>query len=248
MGNMGLSMASNLAKNGFEVKGYDLSEKSLEKAEKMGITPCTTIKDVASDVDYIVSSLPRTQDVEEVLYKDGGIFESANKGTCIVDTSTISPIAVKDFSNDAKKKEMIFCDSPMSGGVMGAANGTLTFMVGSQNSEDFEHAKIVLLGMGKNIFHCGLPGTGEIAKISNNMILGIQMVAVSEGLAMGEKLGIDPKVLSNILQVSTSNCWAVGATNPRPGVMEGSPASNNYQGGFQLALMRKDLSLALECA
>ena len=131
---------------------------------------------------------------------------------------------------------------------MGAANGTLTFMVGSQSAEDFETAKVVLGGMGKNIFNCGPPGTGQIAKITNNMILGIQMCAVSEGLAMGEKLGIEPKILSDILQVSTSNCWAVGATNPRPGVVEGSPSSNNYQGGFQVGLIRKDLALALECA
>lgn len=120
----------------------------------------TSVKDVSSDVNFVVSSLPMTQHVEEVLYQEGGIFESANEGTCIVDTSTISPIAVKEFNADAKKKGMIFCDTPMSGGVMGAANGTLTFMVGNSSDEDFEKASIVLGGMGKNIFNCGPPGSG----------------------------------------------------------------------------------------
>lgn len=120
----------------------------------------TTVKDVSSDVDFVVSSLPMTQHVEEVLYQDGGIFESASEGTCIVDTSTISPIAVKEFNADAKKKGLVFCDTPMSGGVMGAANGTLTFMVGNSSDEDFEKASIVLKGMGKNIFNCGPPGSG----------------------------------------------------------------------------------------
>lgn len=127
---------------------------------------------------------------------------------------------------------MRFLDTPMSGGVMGAENGTLTFMVGAETLEDFNHGSIVLEGMGKNIFHCGGPGTGEIAKIANNLILGIQMIAVSEGMVLGEKLGIDPKVLMNILSVSTSSCWAIKAANPRPGNIENSPASKNYQGGF----------------
>ena len=143
---------------------------------------------------------------------------------------------------------MNYIDAPMSGGVGGALNGTLTFMVGASNNDDYEKAKIVLEGMGKKFFHCGGPGTGEIAKLSNNLILGIQMIAASEGMVLGEKLGIDPKVLCEILSVSTANCWAVSAHNPRPGNIENSPASKNYEGGFQTALMRKDLALALSCA
>ncbi len=127
---------------------------------------------------------------------------------------------------------MIFCDSPMSGGIMGATNGSLTFMVGSQNKEDYENAKIVLEGMGKRVFHCGGPGTGETAKLANNLILGIQMIATSEGMILGEKLGIDPKVLMEILSASTANNWCINSNNPRPGNIEGSPASKNYEGGF----------------
>lgn len=115
---------------------------------------------------------------------------------------------------------------------MGATKGTLTFMVGSQNKEDYEYAKTVLEGMGKKVFHCGGPGTGEIAKLANNLILGIQMIATSEGMILGEKLGIDPKVLMEILSVSTAKNWCIDTTNPRPGNIEDSPASRNYEGGF----------------
>lgn len=131
---------------------------------------------------------------------------------------------------------------------MGAQAGTLTFMVGAPTEQDFEKASVVLAGMGKKFFHCGEIGTGEIAKICNNMILGIQMVAVAEGMSLGSKLGIDSKTLGEILQVSTSSCWATNSTNPVPGVVEGSPASRGYSGGFQVGLIRKDMTLALDLA
>jgi 3-hydroxyisobutyrate dehydrogenase len=194
-----------------------------------------------------VTSVPATKDVESLLKDPDGIFKNAKKGTYILDTSTISPIASKEFASDAKKKELIFIDTPMSGGITGAQAGTLTFMVGC-DKEHFEAAKELLLGMGKNVFHCGGSGTGEIAKICNNLILGINMIATSEGLSLGEKLGIDPKVLSNILSVSTGRSWCVDTYNPRPGVLENVPASRDYNGGFQVSLIRKDLSIALEAA
>lgn len=182
-------------------------------------------------MDYIVTSVPATKDVEELLKSPDGIFKNAKKGTYIVDTSTISPMASKDFAADAKKKDFIFVDSPMSGGIPGAINGTLTFMVGC-DKEHFDNVKTVLLGMGKNVFHCGGPGTGEIAKICNNLILGINMIALSEGLSLGEKLGIDTKVLSSIISVSTGRSWCVDSYNPRPGIMENVPSSRDYNGGF----------------
>jgi 3-hydroxyisobutyrate dehydrogenase len=135
----------------------------------------------------------------------------------------------------------------MSGGIMGAQNGTLTFMVGS-DKDQFDHIETVLKGMGQNVFHCGAPGTGGIAKICNNMILGIHMCAAAEGISLGEKLGIDPKTLTDILSVSTSSCWSIKTANPRPGVLEGAPSSRDYNGGFQTALMRKDISIAMEAA
>ena len=214
---------------------------------KQGIDPCTSVKAAVADVDYVVTSLPRTTDVEHVLLSEDGIFASAKQGTFICDSSTISPIAAKEFSAKARENLMTYCDAPMSGGTVGAAAGTLTFMVGAHGEEDFEKAKVVLSGMGKNIIHCGDPGTGEIAKLSNNLILAIQMIAVSEGIALGERLGIDPKKLQEILSKATASCWANNVGCPRPGVLENSPSSRNYDGGFQAQLMRKDLSLALEC-
>jgi len=191
--------------------------------------------------------VPATKDVEQLLEGADGIFKNAKKGTYIVDTSTISPLASKEFAAEAKKKDLIFVDSPMSGGITGAQAGTLTFMVGCEK-DHFEAVKHVLLGMGKNVFHCGGPGTGEIAKVCNNLILGINMIATAEGLSLGEKLGIDPKVLSSIISVSTGRSWCVDTYNPRPGVLENVPASRDYNGGFQVSLIRKDLSIALEAA
>jgi 3-hydroxyisobutyrate dehydrogenase len=187
---------------------------------------------VSKNVDYIISSLPKTEHVDQVLNMDDGVFANADPNTMILDTSTISPIAAKEFYAKAKKNNVIFIDSPMSGGIMGAQNATLTFMVGETENDDFKRASHVLKGMGKKIFPCGGPGTGQIAKIVNNMILGINMVAACEGMAMGEKLGIDPKVLCDILSVCTANSWIIDTTNPRPGNKPNAPASNNYNGGF----------------
>ena len=136
----------------------------------------------------------------------------------------------------------------MSGGIMGAQNGTLTFMVGTGDQKEFDHASLVLNGMGKKLFMCGGPGAGAIAKIVNNMILGVQMVAASEGMVLGEKLGIDPKILMDILSVSTSSCWSIHTANPRPNNIPTAPASKNYEGGFQVGLIKKDLALALDIA
>ena len=194
-----------------------------------------------------MTSVPATQDVEDLLKSENGIFKHAAKGTYILDTSTISPIASKKFAQDARKKDLYFVDTPMSGGITGAQAGTLTFMVGCEK-EQFETVKTVLMGMGKNVFYCGGPGTGEIAKICNNLILGISMIATSEGLSLGEKLGIDPKVLSSIISVSTGRNWCIDTYNPRPGVMENVPSSKDYNGGFQVSLIRKDLAIALEAA
>lgn len=141
-----------------------------------------------------MTCLPATAHVESVLHGDGGILKNANKGTTILDVSTIAPTGSVKFYNDAKAVGMTFLDTPMSGGVMGAEKGTLTFMIGGTDAE-FTKSKELLTGMGKNFFHCGKPGTGSIAKLTNNLILGINMVAASEGMAIGEKLGIDAKVL-----------------------------------------------------
>jgi len=203
----------------------------LKSAETVGIKPVKSVGEAAQDADFIVISVPGTKDVEECLKNPGGIFDVAKKGAFIIDCSTISPNASKDFGAEAKKKGFIFADSPMSGGIGGAQAGTLTFMVGCEK-EHFDHIKEFMLNMGKNVYHCGPVGTGEIAKICNNMILGVSMIAISEGLSLGENLGIDPKVLLSILSTSTGRCWSIDTYNPRPGVLENVPASRDYNGGF----------------
>lgn len=247
LGNMGLPMATNLKKAGFQVHGFDIGDKQKKDAAEAGIHVKNSIKECVADVDFIVTALPKTEHVHQALMGEGGIFESAKKGTMICDTSTINPAASAEFNAVAAEKGFIFLDTPMSGGITGAHAGTLTFMVGGETAH-FEQAKEVLAGMGKNFFHCGKPGSGEIAKLVNNLILGITMVGVSEGLAIGEKLGMDPKILSSICAVSTSRSWCIDTYNPRPGILPNVPSSRQYEGGFQVSLIKKDLALALEAA
>jgi len=247
MGNMGLPMTDNLRKAGFEVIGYDISDNVVKAANERGTKMAGSIKEAVSDVDFVVTCLPKTDSVETVLKMEGGIFEHAKKGTTICDVSTIAPVASAAFHDEAKEKGLVFLDTPMSGGITGAINGTLTFMVGGSDQE-FEKSKEVLKGMGTNFFHCGKPGNGEIAKLCNNLMLGINMISTCEGLAIGAKLGMDPKVLFEICSVSTSRSWPMDTYNPVPGNTPASPANRNWDGGFMVKLVKKDLALALEAA
>merc|ERR1711957_71433 len=214
LGNMGLPMALNLQKAGFEVKAYDISPESLERAAAAGITNVSDCyKSTAQDVEYIVTALPVTAHVDETPHREGGIFEVANKGTFICDASTISPDASVRFGATAKENGMTFLDTPMSGGINGAIGGVLTFMVGG-TEDDMKSVTPMLKGMGKNIFHCGPTGTGGVAKLTNNLILGISMVATAEAMALGEKLGADPKVLTAIWAVSSARCHSVDVSSP----------------------------------
>jgi len=165
----------------------------------------------------------------------------------ICDTSTISPVASAEFAADAEKVGLTFMDTPMSGGTAGAINATLCFMVGGKQS-DFEKAKVLLKPMGANYIYCGGPGMGETAKLTNNLILGINMVAAAEGFAIGEKLGMDPKILTEIISVSSARSFTFDVFHPRPDMVPTSPSSRNYENGFQASLIKKDMILALEAA
>ena len=189
--------------------------------------------------------LPNTDHVQEARMSDDGIYANAKKGAIIVDSSTISPIAAAEMGT--ADNDFVIADAPVSGGVPGAEAGTLTFMVGS-NPKEFDSIKAFLDSMGGNIFNCGVHGAGQTAKICNNLCLGLHMIAVSEGISLGEKLGMDPKILSDILSVSTGRCWSVDSYNPRPGIMENVPSSRNYSGGFGVSLIRKDLGISLDAA
>jgi 3-hydroxyisobutyrate dehydrogenase len=178
---------------------------------------------------------------------EDGVLAGIRPGTPTVDCSTIDPQTARDVSKAAAAKGVDMGDAPVSGGTGGAAAGTLTFMVGA-STELFASLKPVLEQMGRNIVHCGEVGTGQIAKICNNLLLGISMIGVSEAMALGNALGIDTKVLAGIINSSTGRCWSSDTYNPWPGIIETAPASRGYTGGFGAELMLKDLGLATEAA
>lgn len=247
LGAMGHPMALNCKKGGHNVKAFDIMPDSRTKAAESGLTVVDSIAEACEGSDYIALSLPATAQVEEVLKADGGVFQSAKEGTYICDTSTINPQASAEFAKAASKHGLTFMDTPMSGGTAGAINATLCFMVGGKE-EDFEKVKPVLLPMGANFIHCGGPGMGEVAKLTNNLILGINMVAAAEGFAIGEKLGMDPKTLTKIISVSSARSFTFDVFHPRPDMVETSPSSRNYENGFASSLIKKDMVLALEAA
>ncbi|WP_256937038.1 3-hydroxyisobutyrate dehydrogenase, partial [Vibrio parahaemolyticus] len=197
--------------------------------------------------NVVVTMLPASQHVQSVYLGRDGILDSVESGTLLIDSSTIDPATARLVGEKAQQLGISFVDAPVSGGVAGAAAGTLTFIVGG-SQENFVQAKAVLSHMGKNIFHAGDAGAGQVAKICNNMMLGILMSGTCEALNLGMENGLDPKVLSDIMLQSSGRNWALELYNPCPGVMENTPASNGYQGGFMSQLMAKDLGLAMEAA
>lgn len=247
LGNMGGPMAINLVKAGHEVTVFDLVPAAVESVVAEGASAAASAEDAAKDKDFVVSMLPANKHVEG-LYVDGaGLLDIVDKNTVIIDSSTIAPESARRVSEEAAKRGIAMVDAPVSGGVGGAKAGTLSFIVGG-TAEAFELVKPVLEAMGKNIFHAGDAGAGQVAKICNNMMLGILMAGTTEAIGLGVKNGLDPAVLSDIMSKSSGNNWALQVYNPYPGVMEGAPASNGYQGGFMVDLMAKDLGLAFDAA
>ena len=246
LGNMGGPMAANLAKAGHSVKAFDLSPQALEQAASQGCQIADSAQQAASGVDFVISMLPAGKHVEG-LYVSGDqpLFDQLDSSTLVIDCSTIDADTARSVAAAGAEKGVGFIDAPVSGGVGGAQAGTLTFIVGGTDAQ-FQQAKPILESMGKNIFHAGDHGAGQIAKVCNNMLLGILMSGTCEALNMGVKNGLDPKVLSDIMKQSSGNNWALQVYNPFPGVMEGVPASRDYQGGFQVDLMFKDLGLAMD--
>lgn len=244
LGNMGLPMAHHLIKSGKKVAGFDANNQVTENFRKNGGCNFQTLESAAKESDCIITMLPNANIVNSVWSE---AFNFANKGTFFIDSSTISPIDAKNFCTEGENKGFICADAPVSGGVMGATNATLSFMVGTKK-ENFEKIEGYLSPMGKKIFNCGEHSSGQIAKICNNLCLGITMAGLSESLALGTKLGADQKVLSEIMGVSTARCWSLDSYNPIPGVMENTPSSRNYENGFSMELITKDLNIALDCA
>lgn len=247
LGNMGNPMARNLVKNGHAVKGYDVVPALLDKAASQGIARATSVGDCVAGSDVVITMLPSSPHVRSVYGGESGVLAHAKPGMLLVDSSTIDPLTAREVAFDARAKGVAMVDAPVSGGTAGAEAGTLTFMVGGE-AKDFEAARPVLSAMGKNIVHCGGIGNGQVAKICNNMMLAIEMIATSEGMTLAAKLGMDPKVFAGIVNTSSGRCWSSDTYNPYPGVLESAPASRGYTGGFGADLMLKDLTLVTEAA
>ncbi len=247
LGNMGLPMAINLLKGGFEVYGFDLNDEALKTLEKNGGIVNKTREEVLPNCEAIVTMLPNGSIVKNVYINEGSVFNLVKAGTLLIDCSTISAEDAKSVSSIAAEKKLRMIDAPVSGGVAGATAGTLTFICGGE-SEHVDAARTILEKMGRNIYHAGESGAGQVAKICNNMLLAIHMIGTAEALNLGMKHGLDPKVLSEIMKVSSGDNWSLQKYNPVPGVMENTPSSNNYVGGFGSVLMTKDLNLGQEAA
>ncbi|MEG0860700.1 MAG: 3-hydroxyisobutyrate dehydrogenase [Pseudomonas sp.] len=247
LGNMGAPMARNLIKAGHQLNLFDLNKTVLAELAELGGQISSSPRDAAQQSELVITMLPAAAHVRGVYLNEDGVLAGVRAGTPVVDCSTIDPQTARDVAAAAAKQGVDLADAPVSGGTGGAAAGTLTFMVGASD-ELFTTLQPVLAQMGRNIVHCGAIGTGQIAKICNNLLLGISMIGVSEAMALGNALGIDTKVLAGIINSSTGRCWSSDTYNPWPGIIETAPASRGYTGGFGAELMLKDLGLATEAA
>jgi 3-hydroxyisobutyrate dehydrogenase len=247
LGHMGNPMCRNLLKHGHALKVYDMMPELVRKMVEAGATAAESVAAAGKDVDVVITMLPSSPHVRNVYGTRNGLVEAVAPGTLLIDSSTIDPLTAREVEMDARGRNCPMVDAPVSGGVGGAEAGTLTFMVGGEVA-DYEAAKPILLCMGKNIVHCGGSGNGQVAKICNNMMLAIEMIATSEGMTLATKLGMDPKVFAGIVNTSSGRCWSSDTYNPYPCVLDGTPASRGYTGGFGADLMLKDLTLVTDAA
>ncbi|MEM7566300.1 MAG: 3-hydroxyisobutyrate dehydrogenase [Pseudomonadota bacterium] len=241
LGNMGGRMAARLAMAGHDVAGSDISDASVD-ALVQGGGRAANDEDVAS-ADAIVTMLPAGQHVRDVYLGDAGLIARASDKVLLIDCSTIDVAAAREVAGEAAKRDLAMIDAPVSGGVGGAEAGTLTFMVGGPSAA-VERARPLLDLMGRAVIHAGGRGAGQAAKICNNMILGVSMIAVSEAFALGRSLGLDDQKLFDVASVSSGQCWSLTTYCPVPGPVPASPANRDYAPGFTAAMMLKDLKLA----
>ncbi|WP_333798277.1 3-hydroxyisobutyrate dehydrogenase [Rheinheimera sp.] len=247
LGNMGGPMAINLLKAGHQVQAFDLSKDALTQVQAEGAVVAASAVDAVKGAEFIISMLPAGKHVAGLYLGEQGVAGHIAKNALVLDCSTIDAATARSVGAGLAAQGIAFIDAPVSGGVGGAKAGTLTFIVGG-SAQNFERAKTVLEAMGKNLFHAGDVGAGQVAKICNNMLLSILMAGTSEALQLGIDNGLDPKVLSDIMLKSSGRNWTLELYNPCPDVQPNVPSSNNYQGGFMVDLMAKDLGLAAECA
>jgi len=247
LGNMGGPMAANLMKAGHTLAVFDLVTEACQLLAEQGARIASSPLDATCGADAVVTMLPAGKHVAGVYLGAEGLLAKLDGDVLLLDCSTIDVATARAVAGAAAQRGLAFMDTPVSGGVAAAAAGTLTFMCGG-DAAHFEKARAVLAGMGRNIFHAGPAGAGQVAKCCNNMLLAIHMIGTSEALEMGARGGLDPAVLSEIMLASSGRNWSLEVYNPYPGVMEKAPASNGYKPGFMVDLMLKDLGLAQDLA
>lgn len=247
LGNMGSPMAENLLSAGYSLQVFDLDQSATRAVEALGAVVSSSIEQAVQGADTVITMLPAGKHVRSVYLGDKGLLNLVSSDTFLIDSSTIDPGSARAVAVEAREKSIDFVDAPVSGGVAGAKAATLTFIVGGTDA-GFDKAKSVLQHMGKNVFHAGKAGDGQMAKICNNLLLGVLMSGTCEALNLGMENGLDPKVLSDIMLQSSGRNWALELYNPCPGVMDSAPASNQFQPGFMSKLMLKDLGLGMDAA
>ena len=248
VGNMGLPMAENLMKSGKKIKVFDVSKKTLDIAREKKLDVVNNFKElITKEVSTVITMLPEGKHSKEVFLGDNGIINKVSKNCLLIDCSTIDIQTSKEIGKKATEKGILMIDAPVSGGVMGAQKATLNIMVGG-SKKAFDLALPLLKIMGKYIFHAGDLGSGNGAKICNNMSLGVAMIVASESLMLAKRLNIDIKKVHEIMKNASGNSWPISVYPPLPGLIEGTPSNNNYRPGFSAGMMNKDLKLANECA
>ena len=243
LGNMGSGMSANLVKAGHAVHAFDLNAEAVAKAVEAGAKGAASIAEAVASADAVVTMLPAGKHVLEVYFGEAGIAAHAVPGTLFLDCSTIAVEAAREASGKASEAGFAMVDAPVSGGVAAAAGGTLTFMVGGEASA-FERAEPILDAMGKTIVHAGAAGNGQVAKIANNMLLGISMIATCEAFSLAEKLGLDAQTFFDISSKASGQNWSMTSYCPAPGPVPTAPSNNDYEPGFAVDMMLKDLRLA----
>jgi 3-hydroxyisobutyrate dehydrogenase len=247
LGSMGGPMAANLVAAGFPTTGFDLDEGARERAEAAGVRIAASAADAVRAAEVVITMLPAGRHLLDCYGGSGGIVAAAPAGSLFVDCSTVDVSSSREAHELAAKGGHRSVDAPVSGGVVGATQATLTFMAGGADGA-VAAAEPVLSRLGKRVVHCGGQGAGQAAKICNNLILGISMIAVSEAFVLGERLGLDHQALFDVAATASGQCWALTTNCPVPGPVPTSPANRDYTGGFASALMLKDLGLAMTAA
>ncbi len=241
LGNMGAPMGANLAKAGYEVQGFDPVPAARAAAADAGVSVCETAAEAVRDAGVVITMLPNGTLVRQCYAE---VMPAAAAGALFIDSSTIAVDDARAVHAYAVERGFAQLDAPVSGGVKGAAAGTLAFMVGGE-TDALETARPVLDAMAGKIIHCGDSGAGQAAKLCNNMLLAVQQIAVGEAFVLADKLGLSAQSLFDVITGATGNCWAVHTNCPVPGPVPTSPANNDFKPGFATALMNKDLGLAM---